>query len=68
MGEGFKKELVTVTPLNKGTGNTSGPTVSSGGGSMGGSGRSIEIHVQNEIGGREVQRVIKKVALEDIGL
>jgi hypothetical protein len=35
---------------------------------MGGSGRSIEIHVQNEIGGREVQRVIKKVALEDIGL
>ena len=31
MGEGRKPELVTVTPLTRGTGNKSGPTVSSGG-------------------------------------
>ena len=31
MGEGSKPELVTVTPLTRGTGNHSGPTVSSGG-------------------------------------
>lgn len=31
MGEGFKPELVTVTPLIRGTGNHNGPTVSSGG-------------------------------------
>ena len=30
MGEGRKPELVTVTPLTRGTGNQSGPTVSSG--------------------------------------
>jgi hypothetical protein len=31
MGEGFAPELVTVTPLTRGTGNQSGPTVGSGG-------------------------------------
>jgi hypothetical protein len=66
MGEGFKPELVTVQPLTRGTGNHSGPTVSSGG--FGGSSRPIEIHVHNEINGREIQRIIKRVALEDIGL
>ena len=30
MGEGRKSELVTVTPLTRGTGNQSGPPVSSG--------------------------------------
>jgi len=67
MGEGSKPELVTVTPLTRGTGNHSGPTVSSGGGRSGGS-KSIEIHIHNEMGGREINRVIKKVALEDFGL
>ena len=28
----------------------------------------IEIHVHNEINGREIQRIIKKVASSDIGL
>ena len=65
MGEGFKPELVTVTPLTRGTGNHTGPTVSSGG-SRGGS-RPLEIHLHNEVGGREFQTVIKKVALEDFG-
>ena len=69
IGEGFKPELVTVQPLTRGTGNHGGPTVSSsGGGSGGGSGRPIEIHLHNEVGGREFQRVIKKFALEDFGL
>ena len=58
---------MTVQPLTRGTGNHSGPTVSSGGGGTGSS-RPIVIHVHNELGGREVQRIIKKVALEDIGL
>jgi hypothetical protein len=68
MGEGFKPELVTVQPLTRGTGNHNGPTVSSSGFSGSGNNRPIEIHVHNEIGGREFQRIIKKVALEDIGL
>jgi hypothetical protein len=68
MGEGGAKELVTVTPLTRGTGNQGGPTVSSGGGFGRGSNRPIEIHIHNEVGGREVNRYIKKVALEDIGL
>jgi hypothetical protein len=68
MGEGFKEELMTVQPLTRGTGNHGGPTVSSSDGTGGGSGRPIEIHLHNEIGGREIQRIIKKVALEDIGL
>jgi hypothetical protein len=43
MGEGHEPELVTVTPLTRGTRNTSGPTVSSGGSFGGGrGGRSIE--------------------------
>ena len=68
MGEGFSPELVTVTPLTRGTGNHSGPTVSSGRG-FGGSGfRPIEIHLHNEVCGREFQRVIKKVAIGDMGL
>jgi hypothetical protein len=67
MGEGFAPELVTVQPLTRGTGNTHAPTVSSGG-KGGGDSRPIEIHLHNELGGREVQRVIKKVALDDISL
>jgi hypothetical protein len=67
MGEGFAPELVTVTPLTRGTGNHHGPTVSSSLGG-GGGGRPIEIHVHNEMNGREFSRFIKKVALEDIGV
>lgn len=42
MGEGSKPELVTETPLTRGTGNHGGPTASSGRGSSG-SGRLIVI-------------------------
>ena len=59
-------ELVTITSLTKGTGNHGGPTVSNTSASLRGS-RPIEIHIHNEIGEREVQRVIKNVALEDFG-
>ena len=44
MGEGFQPELVTVQSLTRGTGNHSGPTVSSGGGFVG---RPLEIHTHN---------------------
>jgi hypothetical protein len=64
MGKNLKPELVRVTSLTRGTGNHSGPTVSSG--TEGGSGRPIEIHNHIEIGGREFKRVITKVALKDI--
>ena len=45
MEEGFAPELVTVTPLTRGTGNQSGPTVSSGGRF----GRSKPIIIENII-------------------
>ena len=38
------------------------------GGVIGGGSRPIEIHLHNEVGGREFQRVVKRVALEDIDL
>jgi hypothetical protein len=57
MGEGFKPELVTVQPLTRGIANHTGPTVSSGGGRDGNS-RPIEIHVHNEMDGREIQRIV----------
>jgi hypothetical protein len=41
MGEGFKPELVTVQPLTRGTGNHTGPTVSSSFGN-GGGGRQLK--------------------------
>jgi hypothetical protein len=53
--------------LTRGTGNHNGPTVSSGSG-FGSSSRPIEIHIHNEVGGREVNKLIKRVALEDFGL
>ena len=62
MGEEFKPELVTVTPLTRGTDNHTGPTLSAGGS------RPLEIHIHNEGGVREFQTVIKKVALEDFGM
>jgi len=58
MGEGSKPELVTVTPLTRGTGNHCGPTVSSGRG-FGGGARPIEIHLHNEVGGRKYQKIIE---------
>lgn len=65
MGEGFSPELVTVTPLTRGTGNHFGPTMGSGGG---GGGRPVEIHIHNILDGREIGRFVNKVALEDIGI
>ena len=67
MGEGFKKELVTVTPLARGTGNTSGPTVSSGGGGGGGS-RPIVIENIITLDGQIIDKRIRRVALDGVGL
>ena len=67
MDEGFLPELVTVQPLTIGTGNHQGPTVSSSGGRRGSRGM-VEIHLHNEVGGREFQRIIKQPTLGDYGL
>ena len=55
------------TPLTRGTGNHTGPTVSSGTGGTGGRGdsRPLEIHNHIEVGGREFKKVITQVALDD---
>jgi hypothetical protein len=66
MGEGRKLELVTVTPLIRGTGNHDRPTVQSGGG-YGGS-RLIVIENIVTLDGRVIDRRIGKVALDRIGL
>jgi hypothetical protein len=66
MGECGAKELVTVTPLTRGTGNTSGPTVSSGGG-FGGSNRPIVIENIIILDGRIIDKRIRQVALDGIG-
>jgi hypothetical protein len=66
MGEGFKKELVTVTPLTRGTGNTSGPTVSSGGG--GGGSRPIVIENIITLDGQVIDKGIRRVALDGYNL
>jgi hypothetical protein len=66
MGEGFKPELVTVQPLTRGTGNHSGPTVSSS--PIGGNNKTIVIEVPVIIDNRVFGRAVKKIALEDIGL
>jgi hypothetical protein len=66
MGEGFAPELVTVTPLTRGTGNTNGPTVSSGGSF--GSSKPIVIENIIMLDGQVIDKRIKKVALGDIGL
>ncbi len=58
MGEDFRLELVTVQPLTRGTGNHSGPTVSSGG-SRGGS-RMLTIEVPVTIDGRVFGRELSK--------
>lgn len=65
MVEDFVPELVTVTPLTRGTGNLFGPTV---GGGAGSSGRAKEIHINNILDGREIGRFVNKVTLEDIGI
>ena len=67
MGEGGAKELVTVTPLNMGTGNNSGgPTVSSGK-SFGGN-QPIINNITVVLDGRVIQRFVKKTALKNFGL
>ena len=65
MGEGGAKELVTGTPLKRGTGNQSGPTVSRGG-SFGGSGRPIVIENIITLDGRIIDKRIRQVALDGI--
>jgi hypothetical protein len=65
MGEGFKPELVTVTPLTRGTGNHTGPTVSSGG-SRGGGPMVIENIIM--LDGQVIDKRIRKVALDDFGM
>ena len=49
---------MTVQPLTRGTSNHGGPTVSSTSGGRGGG--PIEIHLHNEVVGREFQRVVKE--------
>jgi hypothetical protein len=66
MSEDFRPELVTVQPITRGTGNHSGPTVSSTPGGLRRNSSPIDIHVHNELNGRERQRIIKKFALDDI--
>ena len=62
MGEGSKPELVTVTPLTRGTGNTSEPTVSSG---KGFGGKNQTLFKNNIIlDGRIIDKRIRKVALD----
>ena len=67
MGEGRKPELVTVTPLTRGTGNQSGPTVSSGG-RFGGSNRPIVIENIITLDGQIIDKRIRKVALDGYGV
>ena len=66
MGEGSKPELVTVTPLTRGTGNHSDPTVSSGGG-FGGS-KPIIIENIITLDGQVIDKRIRRVALGNMGL
>lgn len=69
MGEGFKPELVTVTPLTRGTGNTNGLTRAAGGSSTGGGsgGGVANITIPVILDGREIGRASKKFALDDFG-
>ena len=67
MGEGIKPGLVTVTPLTWGTGNHTGPTVSSGTGA-GGRGGPIVIENIITLYGHIIDRRIRKVALDDFGM
>jgi len=57
---------VTVTPLTRGTGNTSGPTVSSGGG--GGGSRPIVIENIITLDGQVIDKGIRRVALDGYNL
>ena len=63
MGEGSKPELVTVPPLTRGTGNHSGPTVSSGGG-FGGSNRPIVIENIITLDGQIIDKRIRKSCIK----
>ena len=56
---------MTVTPLTRGTGNQSGPTVSSGG-RFGGGGQPIVIENIITLEGQVIDRRIRKVALDRI--
>ena len=64
-GEGSKPELVTVQPLNRGTSNHDGPTVSS---SMEGGSKPIVIENIIMLDWQVIDKRIRKVALDNIGL
>ena len=66
MGEGFNPELVTVTPLTRGTGNHTGPTVGST--PMGGGGGSVVNNITVVLDGRVIQRFVEKTALSGVGM
>ena len=66
MGEGFKPEMVTVQPLTRGTGNTNAPTVSADSGGRGGGSAPTTLIIPVIINEREIARIVKKVALDDI--
>jgi hypothetical protein len=65
MGEDFRPELVTVPPLTTGTGNHTGPTVSSS--EAGRNSGPIVIENIIMLDGQVIDKRIKKVALGDFG-
>ncbi len=66
MSEDFRPELVTVTPLTRGTGNYAGRTVSSKGSGEGG--EPLTYVINGILDGRVIDSKIEKVALKNIGL
>ena len=65
MGEGFSPELITVTPLTRGTGNHFGPTANSFSGQ---SGQPIVNNINVILEGRVIQRFVEKTALSNVGI
>ena len=65
MGEGFSPELITVTPLTRGTGNHFGPTANSFSGQ---SGQPIVNNITVVLDGRVIQRFVEKTALSNVGI
>jgi hypothetical protein len=69
VGEGFRPELITVTPLTKGTGNHYGATMGGGFGSPGGrGGGEVVNNITVVLDGRVIQRFVEKTALAGIGM
>ena len=68
MGKDFRPELVTVQPLTRGTGNHSGPTVSSSDRSGRGSSGEIVNNITVVLDGRVLQKFVEKTALHGFSL